>query len=137
MNDQDRILFQLGSTEQLDYKLDLGYRLVTQKLESNDSGTLNLTLAGDVKKAFFTASTSGTDTSGNTSSGGEGESGQNGSSETDSDATTDSGGDDTSQEEDNTSDDTTDGEEDSTSDEAGSSMEEGRGGDIPDSIFTG
>lgn len=137
MNYQDRILFQLGSTVQLDYKLDLGYRLVTQKLESNDSGTLNLTLAGDVKKAFFTASTSGTDTSGNTSSGGEGESGQNGSSETDSDATTDSGGDDTSQEEDNTSDDTTDGEEDSTSDEAGSSTEEGRGGDIPDSIFTG
>lgn len=59
MNYQDRVLFQLGSTVELAYKVDYGLRLVTSTdpvyVSPDETGVLNLTLAGEVKEAYFTA----------------------------------------------------------------------------------
>ncbi|MCH5352888.1 MAG: FtsQ-type POTRA domain-containing protein [Acutalibacter sp.] len=51
---QNRIEFQLGSTLELDYKIELGCRAL-EKLGSNERGIMNLALSGDTKRAVFTA----------------------------------------------------------------------------------
>ena len=82
MNYQDRIRFQLGSTVELAYKINYGLDLVTGRenqeyIGSDVTGTLDLSLAGDTKQAYFTEevlSSSSTSESGDTgtdSSGGD------------------------------------------------------------------
>lgn len=51
---QDRIEFQLGSTLDLDYKIELGCRAL-EKLGPREQGVMNLALSGDTKRAVFTA----------------------------------------------------------------------------------
>ena len=53
MTYQGRVEFQLGSTVGLESKLQSGYALVTEQLDENDTGTLNLTLVAEVGKAYF------------------------------------------------------------------------------------
>ena len=137
MNYQDRIRFQLGSTVELAYKINYGLDLVTGRenqeyIGSDETGTLDLSLAGDTKQAYFTEevlSSSSTSESGDT-------------------GTDSSGGDDTSTGEDSiqpTGEGTGSTGEDSSSSsgEEGSSQEDGstsqsnRGNDIPSAIFTG
>ena len=124
---QDRVLFQLGNTVDLEYKLTYGYGLVTSTdpvhIAQDEYGTLDLTLAGDVKKAYFTES------AGSSVSSAAGEDG--GSSGASGDA---AGG--TSSEESSSS--AADGAEGETSgEESSSTQESGRGSDIPSTIFTG
>lgn len=128
MTYQDRILFQLGSTVGLDYKVDFGLRMVTNPdyLDVNATGTLDLSLAADIRRASFTATNGGLDTGGNTTSG------QDNDTAGDSSADEDTSGDD----------DSSDGQdgssgEDTSSDSSDSSQDSGRGGDIPDTLFTG
>ena len=134
MNYQDRIQFQLGSTVELAYKINYGLDLVTGRenqeyIGSDETGTLDLSLAGDTKQAYFTEevlSSSSTSESGDT-------------------GTDSSGGDDTSTREDSTqpTGDSTGEDSGSSSGEEGSSQEGGstsqsnRGNDIPSAIFTG
>lgn len=74
MNYQDRIRFQLGSTVELAYKINYGLDLVTGRenqeyIGSDETGTLDLSLAGDTKQAYFTEevlSSSSTSESGDT-----------------------------------------------------------------------
>ena len=124
---QDRVMFQLGNTVDLEYKLTYGYGLVTSTdpvhIAQDEYGTLDLTLAGDVKKAYFTES------AGSSVSSAAGEDG--GSSGAAGDA---AGG--TSSEESSSS--AADGAEGETSgEESSSTQESGRGSDIPSTIFTG
>lgn len=124
---QDRVLFQLGNTVDLEYKLTYGYGLVTSTdpvhIAQDEYGTLDLTLAGDVKKAYFTES------AGSSVSSAAGEDG--GSSGATGDA---AGG--TSSEESSSS--AADGAEGETGgEESSSTQESGRGSDIPSTIFTG
>ena len=117
MNYQGRITFLMGSTVGLQYKLETSLNKVIPKLGSDATGTLDLTVAADVKKMFFTEGTSNAaqtsssqQDSGDTSSGEEATGGED-------------------QDEDGTgSEDPSDSEESSGSD---------RGGEIPDTIFTG
>lgn len=124
---QDRVMFQLGNTVDLEYKLTYGYGLVTSTdpvhIAQDEYGTLDLTLAGDVKKAYFTES------AGSSASSAAGEDG--GSSGAAGDA---AGG--TSSEESSSS--AADGAEGETGgEESSSTQESGRGSDIPSTIFTG
>lgn len=124
---QDRVLFQLGNTVDLEYKLTYGYGLVTSTdpvhIAQDEYGTLDLTLAGDVKKAYFTES------AGSSASSAAGEDG--GSSGAAGDA---AGG--TSSEDSSSS--AADGAEGETGgEESSSTQESGRGSDIPSTIFTG
>lgn len=124
---QDRVLFQLGNTVDLEYKLTYGYGLVTSTdpvhIAQDEYGTLDLTLAGDVKKAYFTES------AGSSVSSAAGEDG--GSSGAAGDA---AGG--TSSEDSSSS--AADGAEGETGgEESSSTQESGRGSDIPSTIFTG
>ena len=128
MNYQNRVQFLLGSTVELAYKVDYGLRIVTGTekqvyIASDESGTLDLSLAGDTKGAYFTESVAG---SSSASSSQEASSSGGDSSEA-SDAGS-SGGDSSST-----------GEDSSSGEDSGSSSQEGggRGGDIPDTIFTG
>ena len=104
---QDRILFQLGSTVELAYKMDLAMSKVLPQMDGDETGVLDLSLAADVKRAYFTegpieatpAPSQGEEASGESSE----ESGEETSSES-------SEGEDSSQD---------------------------RGGDIPNSIYQG
>ncbi len=123
MNFQNRILFELGSTSGLDYKVDYGLRLVYEEMDSNDMGTLDLTLSSEAKKAFFEASNSSLDSG--SSAGGTDSSQEDGTQDGGETGGTDG------------SDDTSSGDEtgeDTGSDGDGSSSQD-RGGDIPDTIF--
>ena len=51
---QDRIEFQLGSTLELGYKIELGCRAL-EKLGPGEHGIMNLAFSGDTKRAVFTA----------------------------------------------------------------------------------
>lgn len=139
---QGRIEFQLGSTVELSYKVDYGYRLVTQELEDTDTGTLNLSLAGDVKRAYFTPSVSAPETSSSTSSATDsGDSSQDATDGSDTSSDDGTAGGDTTTSDDGTSQDGTGGDETSTQ-ENGESQGDGSTGDgrdsgIPDGIFTG
>ena len=128
MNYQNRVQFLLGSTVELAYKVDYGLRIVTGTekqvyIASDESGTLDLSLAGDTKGAYFTESVAGS--SGASSSQGDSSSGGDSSEASDAGS---SGGDSSST-----------GEDTSSGEDSGSSSQEGggRGGDIPDTIFTG
>ena len=108
--------------------MDYGLRIVTGTekqvyIASDESGTLDLSLAGDTKGAYFTESVAGS--SGASSSQGDSSSGGDSSEASDAGS---SGGDSSST-----------GEDTSSGEDSGSSSQEGggRGGDIPDTIFTG
>lgn len=134
---QGRVEFQLGSTVGLESKLQSGYALVTEQLDENDTGTLNLTLVAEVGKAYFTPtnqapSATTSSASGDTDDGDAGD----GTGESDPTSSSSEDGDDTSSAgEDTSGEDGTD--EESSQDEDSSSQDEGRGGNIPDTIFTG
>lgn len=141
MNYQNRILFELGSTAGLDYKVDYGIRLVYEELDSNDTGTLDLSLANEVRRAYFTATNSSLESTFSASSSSDGDSGDDTS---DSDTSSDDGsGDDSASTEDSGSADGTDQDTGGdTSDDTGEetsddTVSQDRGGDIPDTIFTG
>ncbi len=134
MNYQGRILFQLGSTVELDYKVDYGYRLVTQKMESDATGILDLSLAGDVRRAYFTASSSPTDSTGTTSSTSGSDENDSSQDASDGSSASDSGDGDSSNGGD-AGDDTSSQEDGSAAEDTSSQAD--RGGDIPDTIFTG
>lgn len=51
---QDRIEFQLGNVLELDYKIELGCRSVAE-LGAGETGVMDLTYAGETKRAIFTA----------------------------------------------------------------------------------
>lgn len=124
---QDRVLFQLGNTVDLEYKLTYGYGLVTSTdpvhIAQDEYGTLDLTLAGDVKKAYFTES------AGSSVSSAAGEDG--GSSGAAGDAAGSTSSEDSSSS-------AADGAEGETGgEESSSTQESGRGSDIPSTIFTG
>lgn len=51
---QDRIEFQLGSSLELDYKIELGCRAL-EKLEAGDKGVMDLSHADTTKRAVFTS----------------------------------------------------------------------------------
>ena len=129
MNYQDRIQFQLGSTVELAYKINYGLDLVTGRenqeyIGSDETGTLDLSLAGDTKQAYFTEevlSSSSTSESGDTgadSSGGEDTSTGEDTGSTGEDSGSSSG-------------------EEGSSQEGGSTSQSNRGNDIPSAIFTG
>lgn len=137
MNYQDRIQFQLGSTVELAYKINYGLDLVTGRenqeyIGSDETGTLDLSLAGDTKQAYFTEevlSSSSTSESGDTgtdSSGGEDTSTGEDSTQPTGEGTGSTGEDSGS----------SSGEEGS-SQEGGSTSQSNRGNDIPSAIFTG
>ena len=124
---QDRVMFQLGNTVDLEYKLTYGYGLVTSTdpvhIAQDEYGTLDLTLAGDVKKAYFT------DSAGSSASSAAGEDG--GSSGAAGDAAGSTSSEDSSSS-------AADGAEGETGgEESSSTQESGRGSDIPSTIFTG
>ncbi|MGI6255246.1 MAG: cell division protein FtsQ/DivIB [Acutalibacter sp.] len=133
MNYQGRIQFLMGSTVELQYKLELALGKVIPNLASDAKGTLDLTVAGDVKKAFFTEGTSSTSSTSSSTQ----EDGDSSSSE----GSTEESGD--------SSDTTSDTSDSSDSSDSGSSTDDGgssngeessgtdRGGEIPDTIFTG
>jgi cell division protein FtsQ len=143
---EDRVEFLLGSFSDLTYKIKFGYSILqdTDNVGEKEYGTLDLSLASDVKKSTFTATTSqaSTVTSASETSQGETSSGSGETSQTEGDTTSsqpegETG--ETSQDTGTTSDGTeengetgddgtTDGSDEDTSD---------RGGDIPDSFFTG
>jgi hypothetical protein len=136
MNFQNRILFELGSAAGLDYKVDYGLRIIRDKLDENDTGTLDLSLASDLKEAYFQPTNSSLDSSSSTSSSSEGDSGDDtGDSDTSSDDGNSDGNDDgTVTEDDTTSDGTGEETSDDTSDDT---VSQDRGGDIPNTIFMG
>ncbi len=138
MSYQGRVTFELGSTVGLDSKIQSGYRLVTEQMEPNDIGTLDLSLVADIGKAYFSANnsaSSSSETSSNENSSGE--SGDNASSSDEGgDTSGENGSDDTSGDT-GSSTDSSDGGGDGSSSERDSSQEGDRGGDIPDTIFTG
>ena len=124
---QDRVMFQLGNTVDLEYKLTYGYGLVTSTdpvhIAQDEYGTLDLTLAGDVKKAYFTES------AGSSASSAAGEdSGSLG-------AAGDAAGSTSSEESSSSAADGAEGE--TGGEESSSTQESGRGSDIPSTIFTG
>lgn len=126
MEYQNRISFLLGSTAGLDKKIQSGIKLVTEEIESNAVGDLDLTLVADKGKAFFTA----TNSKDNATSSGTDQSGEEGE-ETSSDGSSDSS--DSSEGDGGESSD----EDTSSQEEDTSSQDESRGGEIPDTIFTG
>lgn len=117
MNYQGRVVFQLGSTVELAYKVDFGLRTVTnpEKIDSDAAGTLNLTVAPESKKSFFTAASPGTQAT-PAPGGDEGSSGGENAGGGTADGT------------DGTGDGDSDGD---------ASQEGDRGAGIPDTIFTG
>lgn len=140
MNYQGRIQFLMGSTVELKYKLELALTKVIPELTSEDSGTLDLTVAPDVKRAFFTEGTASTGESGTSSQ----ESGESSSSEESSDTDSSASATDSEESSENGSESSQEDsseEGSSQSDEDSSDSWEGgegdRGGEIPDTIFTG
>lgn len=136
MTYQGRVEFQLGSTVGLESKLQSGYALVTEQLDENDTGTLNLTLVAEVGKAYFTPTNQApgatSSASGDTGSGDAGD----GTGESDPAGGSSEDGGDASSAGEGTSGENGTGEG-SSQDEGSSSQDEGRGGNIPDTIFTG
>lgn len=132
MNYQGRIQFLMGSTVELQYKLEFALNKVIPKLEADAQGTLDLTVAADVKKGFFTEGTSSSGAQ--TSSSSQESSDASGGEET-SDSGDSSGGEETSDSEDSSQDENSASSEDSSDSEESSGGD--RGGGIPDTIFTG
>lgn len=136
MSYQGRVTFELGSTVGLESKIESGYRLVTEQMEANDTGTLDLSLVADIGKAYFstsnsTTASSTTSDSGNSSGGDDSSSDGSGDTSSGEDGTDDASGDT------GNSADSGDTGEETSSTEDSSSQNEDRGGDIPDTIFTG
>lgn len=131
MTYQGRVEFQLGSTVGLESKLQSGYALVTEQLDENDTGTLNLTLVAEVGKAYFTP----TNQAPGATSSASGDAGD-GTGESDPAGGSSEDGGDASSAGEGTSGENGTGEG-SSQDEGSSSQDEGRGGNIPDTIFTG
>lgn len=115
---QDRIQFQLGSTLELGYKLDFGLTKVVPELGADETGTLDLSLAPDVKKAYFTATAPEEDSASSTAEEGDSSGGTDASQGTDASGTDAAGA-----------------EGSDTGEETTSSQS--RGGEIPDTIYTG
>ena len=115
---QDRIQFQLGSPLELGYKLDFGLTKVVPELGADETGTLDLSLAPDVKKAYFTAMAPEEDSASSTTEEGDSSGGTDASQGTDASGTDAAGA-----------------EGSDTGEETTSSQS--RGGEIPDTIYTG
>lgn len=109
---QDRIEFKLGNVLELEYKISLGCRSVTE-LAAGEQGVMDLSGADETKRAVFTAGTV-----------------EPSASSQQPESTTP---DDTNPDDDSDSDDGWSDDEDDT----GSSQSGGRGDEIPDEIFTG